>query len=147
MKKNINQKNDKKIINVTPDPRILEVIAAASIHPVQALCELIDNSIDGFAKAKKEGARIENPTIYITLPRNTDIENGIGKLVVEDNGPGMSLEEAGKAVTAGYSGQRNPLDTLGLYGVGFNIATAKLGKVTKLKSSKIGDGSWAEITI
>lgn len=134
-------------ININPDPRILAAITHNPLKPINALCELIDNSVDGFKNASRNGIEIENPAIHISLPRLSDIEAGIGKLTVSDNGPGLSMEDAKGAVTAGFSGNKNPLDNLGLFGMGFNIATGKLGQRTIFTSTRSVDDEQVSINI
>ena len=56
-------------------------------------------------------------------------------LTVKDNGPGMSLDQLENAVKAGWTGN-NPLSNLGLFGMGFNIATARLGLVTEVWTTR-----------
>jgi hypothetical protein len=51
------------------------------------------------------------------------------QLKITDNGIGMTAEVLERAVRAGWSGN-NPIDDLGLFGMGFNIATARLGSVS-----------------
>ena len=48
------------------------------------------------------------------------VDNENARVVVKDNGPGMSFEVLEKAVKAGWSGN-SPLENLGLFGMGFNI--------------------------
>jgi len=124
-----------KTINILPDPRILEVITHNPMPPVNALCELIDNSIDGFGTAQERGIEITKPTIDVTLPSRSEVSGNIGRLVVRDNGPGLSKEEANDAIRAGYSGNV-PIGRLGLFGMGFNISTGKLGKKTVFKTAR-----------
>ena len=133
-------------INIVPDPRILEVITHNPMPPVNALCELIDNSIDGFSTAHERGIEIKNPTIDVTLPSRSDISENIGRLVVRDNGPGLSKEEANDAIRAGFSGNA-PIGRLGLFGMGFNISTGKLGKKTVFKTARREDKNLIRITI
>ncbi|HYM65536.1 MAG TPA: ATP-binding protein, partial [Candidatus Sulfotelmatobacter sp.] len=138
---------ESNIKSITPGPRILIAIARTAITPINALCELIDNSIDGFINAERLGHKIENPTITITIPSKQDIDSGVGALIIEDNGPGMDADTAINAVTAGYSGQDNPRDNLGLFGMGFNISSGKLGRTTILKSARKEDKTGSKITI
>jgi hypothetical protein len=119
------------VVNLTPNPRILATIAQNPMKPIDALSELLDNSLDGFAAASDSGHPILNPTVTINIPSINEINSGIGVLRVSDNGTGLSREQAINAVTAGFSGQDNPIDRLGLFGMGFNISTAKLGRQTK----------------
>ena len=109
----------------TPDPRILRILGEIEMTPLQCLCELIDNSIDAFP----EDINSETPEIIINLSRENDIEDS--PIIVKDNGTGMSREQLEKSVRAGYSGN-NGMDSLGLFGVGFNIATSKLGFKTEI---------------
>ena len=118
-------------VSLTPDPRILATIAQNPMKPIDALSELIDNSLDGFSAALDSGHPIENPTVRIDIPSINEIGQDIGILRINDNGLGLSRDQAISAVTAGFSGQDNPVDRLGLFGMGFNISTAKLGRETK----------------
>lgn len=122
----------------TPDPKVLIALTHTPMLPLDALCELIDNAIDGFASAKIQGRPIETPLIEINLPTRRDIANGTGALRVIDNGPGMTPETAEKAIKAGFSGN-NPYDSLGLFGMGFNISTGKIGRVTRFRTARHED--------
>lgn len=121
--------------DLTPNPRVLQMLGEINLHQWRCLAELIDNSIDGFIHAARAGAQIEAPEISVSLPM---ADNDNARVIVKDNGPGMSFEALGKAVTAGWSGN-SPLENLGLFGMGFNIATARLGTVTEVWTSRAGD--------
>jgi len=105
------------------------------MRPLDALCELIDNSIDSFASGgfKQQGS--ENNTVTVYLPKAAEVSKGRGSIAVLDNGPGLTLEEAQNALRAGFS-SNNPFDRLGLFGMGFNISTGKLARKTVLKTAK-----------
>ncbi len=47
-------------INLQPDPRILLAITRNPMRPLDALCELIDNSIDSFASSEFRQQGSEN---------------------------------------------------------------------------------------
>lgn len=121
--------------DLTPDPRVLQMLGEINLHQWRCLAELIDNAIDGFLHAARAGSVIAQPEIIVTLPM-ADNENA--RVSVRDNGPGMSFEMLENAVKAGWSGN-NPLSNLGLFGMGFNIATARLGLVTEVWTSRAGD--------
>lgn len=121
--------------DLTPDPRVLQMLGEINLPQWRCLAELIDNSIDGFVHAVRSGAPIDAPEIGITLPT---VDNQNARVVVKDNGPGMSFESLENAVRAGWSGS-DPLSNLGLFGMGFNIATARLGLVTEVWTSRSGD--------
>jgi hypothetical protein len=112
--------------DLQPDPRILQMLGEISLAEWRCLAELIDNSIDGFLHAKRTGQTISNPEVYVNLP-TTDNPNA--RVTVRDNGPGMVPEMLERAVRAGWSGN-NAIDSLGMFGMGFNIATARLGTRT-----------------
>lgn len=124
------------IFDFTPDPKVLIALTHTPMKPLDALCELIDNSIDSFNAAKIQGLpKIDTPIISITLPKKKQLDSGTGVLRVQDNGPGMTAENAEKAIKAGFSGN-NPYDSLGLFGMGFNISTYKLGNKTTLMTAR-----------
>ena len=62
----------------TPDPRVLIALTQTPIMPLDALCELIDNSIDSFTNSKLMGIKIEHPSIWIELPKKSDLDKNIG---------------------------------------------------------------------
>jgi hypothetical protein len=122
-------------LDLTPDPRVLQMLGEIDLHQWRCFAELIDNAIDGFFQAARAEAAIEYPEIIVSIPM-ADNENA--RVSVRDNGPGMALETLESAVKAGWSGN-NPLSNLGLFGMGFNIATARLGLVTEVWTSRAGD--------
>lgn len=121
------------LFDLTPDPKVLIALTRTAMQPLDALCELIDNSIDSFSSAILKGRRIDNPIIVINLPRPKELAQNEGFVQIQDNGPGLTKSSAEKAIRAGYTGN-NPYDTLGLFGMGFNISTGKLGRQTILKT-------------
>lgn len=129
--------------NLQPDPRVLPMLGEINIEQWRCIAELVDNSIDGFLHAGRGGVTVVSPRVDVTLP-STDNEGA--QLKITDNGPGMSPETLERAVSAGYSGN-NPIDNLGLFGMGFNIATARLGSVTEVWTTKQGDPEWHGLSI
>lgn len=117
-------------VDLTPDPRVLRALTHTPLRPIDALCELIDNSLDSFSIAKKQGKPINSALVLLTIPSRPDLIGGAGSVIIRDNGPGLEIEQAERALRAGFSGN-NPFDTLGLFGMGFNIATGKLGTRTR----------------
>ena len=123
------------IFDFTPDPKVLLALTRTPMQPLDALCELIDNAIDSFAIAKIQGIVVDNPLILIDLPTRKQLSTGTGVVRIRDNGPGMNATDAEKAIKAGFSGN-NPYDTLGLFGMGFNISTGKLGNTTTFMTAR-----------
>ncbi|MGE6222445.1 ATP-binding protein [Aeromonas media] len=121
--------------DLTPDPRVLQMLGEINLAQWRCLAELIDNSIDGFMSAERLGNPIACPEVIITVPKT---DTATARVSVCDNGPGMSSETLEHAVRAGWSGN-SPIGSLGLFGMGFNIATARLGLVTEVWTSRAGD--------
>jgi RNA polymerase subunit RPABC4/transcription elongation factor Spt4 len=135
-----------RTFDFTPDPRVLIALTQTPMSPFDAVCELIDNAIDSFNSAKIKGVTVQDPMIIIELPTRKDVANNIGVFRIRDNGTGMSADDAEKAIKAGYSGN-NPYDSLGLFGMGFNISTGKIGRTTKLLTATPGDSFYTETII
>jgi hypothetical protein len=122
--------------DLTPDPRVLQMLGEIDLDQWRCIAELVDNSLDGFLHAARAGSPIESPEISISLPMSDDEH---ARVIVRDNGPGMSFETLENAVKAGWSGNDNPLSNLGLFGMGFNISTARLGLVTEVWTSRVDE--------
>ena len=106
-----------KTINIAPNPRILRMLGEIDFKAWQCLCEIIDNSIDAFPV---EGYLQKKRTVKVKLPAGS--QNNLrdtGVLTVEDNGRGMTVATLRDSLRAGFS-SNNPVDKLGLFGMGFN---------------------------
>jgi hypothetical protein len=121
-------------ITIIPDPQILQVLTYLEMRPIDSLCELIDNSIDALMSMQPE----HGPLVAIELPSKREVEDGTARIRIRDNGPGMTLDQVENSLRAGYSSKQR-LGSLGLFGVGFNIATGKLGRVTRLLTARAED--------
>jgi hypothetical protein len=135
-----------KTIDITPSPRVLRMLGQIDFQPWQCLAELIDNSIDAFLDQIHDGAILASPRVAIDLPTDTDLVNGSAELVITDNGRGMTLEQLQQAVRAGYSGN-DPVEKMGLFGMGFNISTARLGRRTEVWTTTAELPEWIGIVI
>lgn len=107
------------------------------------LAELIDNSVDGFIEAARAGHPTLRPQVSVQLPTSPAQH---ARVEIRDNGPGMDAVTLERAARAGWS-SHGPTDNLGLFGMGFNIATARLGQVTEVWSTRSGDREWVGIRI
>lgn len=134
--------NQGETIDVTPHPRLLAVLGDIEFAPWQCLAELIDNAFDDFLV---EPPADEVPTVAISLPaRNSDRRDA--QVWINDNGRGMSLEHLTGAVSAGWTTNAR-YGKLGLFGMGFNIATARLGNTTTVRTTRAGDPDWVSVTL
>ena len=142
------QQFNNETVDITPHPRILQVLGEIAFEPHKCVGELIDNSIDSFLNNPPSGfgAIVSQPEVNITVPHRREVEENRGQVVVADNGAGMTLDELVNAAKAGYS-NNSPVDNLGLFGMGFNIATARLGGITQLRSGVVGENRWSIIEI
>ena len=136
-----------EIIDITPSPRVLRMLGQIDFAAWQCLSELIDNSIDAFLEGQRGDKPLTlDPSVAIELPSAVSLDAGTGEIIVKDNGPGMTEDELRKAVKAGYSGN-DPVEKLGLFGMGFNIATARLGKRTEVWTTTAESGEWIGVEI
>jgi hypothetical protein len=125
-------------LDLTPDPRILEVLGEIPYQPWQCLAELVDNSFDEFI-SDPDRDPTDPPAIHMTLPKPNSGPDATVSVV--DNGRGMTQSELEMGLRAGYSG-RVRFGSLGLFGMGFNIATARLGNRTEVRTTRAGDAHW-----
>ena len=120
--------------DLQPSPRILPMLGEVTLPQWRCMAELVDNAVDGFLHVLGTGEVIADPEVAINLPTN---DNQNARVTISDNGPGMTPEVLETAVRAGWSGN-NPIDSLGMFGMGFNIATARLGTLTTVWTSVAG---------
>ena len=78
--------------------------------------------------------------MYIALPKATSSAED-AQVSVFDGGRGMSRETLERSLRAGYTGKAR-FGSLGLFGMGFNIATARLGNRTEVRTTRAGDDHW-----
>lgn len=131
-------------LDLTPSPRILDVIADVDMSVEECLAELIDNTLDELADARREDAGFEGG-VNIILPYGSTV-TAESVISVTDTGRGMSVERLRKALRAGSSGNER-YGSLGLFGMGFNVATGRLGYVTTVKSGRADDDHWTVAVI
>jgi hypothetical protein len=122
-----------RAINVTPDPAILDLFASLEIQPYGCISELIDNSLDNFNSSDILGGEI-------------DIKIGQDEVKFSDNGSGLTLDQVERALTAASS-SKSKVGELGLFGIGFNLATTKLGTKTTVFTKKAHDKLWVKTVV
>lgn len=128
-----------RTVNITPKARILKVLSRIEFDPWQCVAELVDNSFDEFIDIKRSGIAWNEPyEVSVSLPTAMTAD---ATVVISDNGRGMSIDRVKDAVSAGFSGN-DPTSKLGLFGMGFNVATARIGSVTRFLTSRAGEADW-----
>lgn len=124
----------KTSLDITPSPRLLQVLGQIPLAPWQCVAELVDNSLDELLKDSSRTA--DDPLVIAVRIEET---SGATYLVVSDNGTGMQEDEFERSLRAGHSA-KNRYGSLGLFGMGFNIATARLGNRTEVTTTQRGSG-------
>lgn len=132
-------------LDITPTPRILRTLGEIPFQTWQCMAELIDNSIDAFLSNRL--SKYDNSECRIIVSWTSDSVAAAERTIeISDNACGMSIAQLQNAVRAGYS-SNNPVNNLGLFGMGFNIATARLGEITTILSTRSGDAEWLGVEI
>lgn len=129
-------------LDIRPSPRLLEVLGDIPLANWQCFSELIDNSLDELLKQPK---RSNSDPLRIDINIETT-SKGESFVVVRDNGGGMTEEELERSLRAGHS-SKGRYGSLGLFGMGFNIATARLGNVTTVETTTVGSNELLSTTI
>ncbi|MGA6158942.1 ATP-binding protein [Stenotrophomonas sp. NPDC087984] len=129
-------------MKITPSARVLSMLGEIDFDEWQCVAELIDNPFDDFLDILRSGTEWPDGfTVSVTLPSSPK-----GVLEVRDSGRGMSYDRLARAVRAGWSGN-DMHDKLGLFGMGFNISTARLGRRTRVLTTRSGDTEWIGVEI
>ncbi|MEU2083169.1 ATP-binding protein [Streptomyces albus] len=129
-------------MKITPSARVLSMLGEIDFDEWQCVAELVDNPFDDFLDIIRAGTEWPDGfTVSVTLPSSPK-----GILEVRDTGRGMSYDRLARAVRAGWSGN-DMHDKLGLFGMGFNISTARLGRRTRVLTTRAGDTEWIGVEI
>lgn len=129
-------------MKITPSARVLRMLGEIEFDEWQCIAELIDNAFDDFTEIHRSGVPWAGGfRVSVQLPDSLD-----GELVITDTGRGMSYERLERAVSAGWSGN-DMHDKLGLFGMGFNVSTARLGKCARVLTTRQGDPEWIGVEI
>ena len=130
-------------IDITPTPRILRMLGQIDFSAEQCLCELVDNSIDAFANEVADLTL--DPEITIRVPKPNNLKED-SRIEIRDNGKGMNLDQLSNSLKAGFS-NNSPVDKMGLFGMGFNISTARLGGRTEIITTRKEDAHYSKVVI
>ena len=123
--------------DLTPSPRVLRMLGQVDFKPWQCLAELADNAVDAFMTGREQGGTGTHvsPGQHGDFQRRRHPSRQRGSLRLQTTLPGMDPALLERAVRAGYSAN-NSVDKLGLFGMGFNVATARLGNRTEVWSTR-----------
>ena len=126
-----NQMSSLEYFDLTPAPQLLQILGDLKFKGWQCIAELIDNSIDAIIKS--ENLPVEYRQVNVSIPTPSKIKENT-PLIIEDFADGMDGIKLQNAVRAGFSG-KNTKDSIGLFGMGFNIATACLANSVEVWTS------------
>lgn len=133
-------------MDITPSPRILRMLGEIEFDEWQCVAELVDNAFDDFTEIIRDGQSWPGGfKVSVTLPGLAANLAG-AEVVVRDTGRGMTREMLEQAVRAGWS-SNDRFDKLGLFGMGFNVSTARLGRRTRVLTTRAGDPEWIGVEI
>lgn len=129
-------------MKITPSSRVLRMLGEIEFDEWQCVAELVDNAFDDFAEVYRSGEPwVGGFRVTVQLPRAAGDD-----LVVADTGRGMTYDQLEHAVSAGWS-SNNMHDKLGLFGMGFNVSSARLGRRTRVLTTRQGDPEWIGVDI
>jgi hypothetical protein len=133
-------------MDITPSPRLLQMLGEIEFEEWQCIAELVDNSFDNFLELHRSGKPWAGGFVCnVTLPEpGVALEDA--EVVVEDTGSGMAKSQLQNAVRAGFS-SNDRYTKLGLFGMGFNVATARLGTNTSVLTTTSEDSLWSGVEI
>jgi hypothetical protein len=133
-------------MDITPSPRILRMLGEIEFDEWQCVAELVDNAFDDFSEIVRTGQSWPGGfKVSVTLPGAGASLTG-AEVVVRDTGRGMTRDRLEQAVRAGWS-SNDRFDKLGLFGMGFNVSTARLGRLTRVLTTRAGDPEWIGVEI
>jgi len=118
--------------NLTPSPALLDLLGKIPFKGWQCVAELVDNSIDAIIN-HTDRLQDYQRVISVYIPTKKKIENN-EPLIIEDWGVGMTGKQLENAVKAGFS-SKNTSSNLGLFGMGFNVATSRLANTVQVWTS------------
>lgn len=135
-----------KLVKITPSARVLKMLGEIEIAEWQCVAELVDNAFDDFNEILADNVPwAGGMKVSVTLPKN-GARFRDAEIVVQDTGRGMTGERLERAVKAGWSGN-DQFTKLGLFGMGFNVGTARLGRKTRILTTRAGDPEWTGVEI
>jgi len=112
----------------------------------QCIAELVDNALDDFTEiVRSDIPWVDGFKVSVALP-SPMAKSSEAAVIIRDTGRGMTYEQLAQAVRAGWS-SNDRFDKLGLFGMGFNISTARLGRRTRVLTTCAGDDKWIGVEI
>jgi hypothetical protein len=117
-----------------PNPRYILSLRESGYNNYQAIEDIIDNSVDALKNT-------ENAFIIITATNlDTDTFLTDGKIIIADNGCGMTAETLHESLRLGSETNKSKdNDDLGRFGTGLKASALSIGKVFKIITKHMDD--------
>lgn len=115
-------KSGHQLHDATPNPRMLESLRDMGYDNYQAICDIIDNSVDSLLDN-------DNPFIKVLTKFNRE---GKGRISIVDNGCGMTKETLLEALKIGSNVSKDRENELGFFGFGLKSAAISIGRGFKI---------------
>ena len=112
-----------KEINILPHRSLMPKIGQTGYSVLQAISELVDNSIDA-----REDGKVLTVEIFF--------DNDKGMVEISDNGVGMDEQTAANSMKLAHSAKKN---NLGEFGLGLKTAATSLGKNFQIATTQKGN--------
>jgi hypothetical protein len=137
------RKNTQNMVNIEPTTGILRSCARTGYSWVQAVDEIVDNCIDTLEeKHAAHPSKRKRKSVIRCIALGKDGRshrdaNVIDKIIISDNGVGMSKDDLPDSLRLGNSGRRaEGSTTLGAFGMGLKTAIVTLGRRVTILSTK-----------
>ncbi|NUK20181.1 XRE family transcriptional regulator [Streptomyces lunaelactis] len=136
---------DRQILRVSPSPHLLRALSDIPMAEWNCFAELVDNALAAHASAR--GSRFAHPgdPLPVSIDFHEDADSPERNAVtIYDHGPGMDSESLLHALRIGWTGNKRQQRTLGL---GFNIATCRLGFHVTVRTAQPDAAAWTVLTL
>lgn len=117
-------------VAVSPDMQFYNLLESYPYSPSSALCEYIDNSIQAFIDAKKQGL-IKDEKLNIEILFEDTSELASSSIVIRDFGAGIDLTNLQNALKPAFKQQKQSLSE---FGIGMKAASIWFGRKWELTS-------------
>ncbi|MES2013992.1 MAG: ATP-binding protein [Pseudomonadota bacterium] len=119
-------------ITVSPDMQFYNLLESYPYNPTSALCEYIDNALQAFIDAKKNGC-VKAKKIKIELLFNDTPQ--MSSITIRDHGVGIDIENIQNALKPAFTPKNHSLSE---FGIGMKAASIWFGRKWELKSFPAG---------
>ncbi|WP_328842947.1 XRE family transcriptional regulator [Streptomyces sp. NBC_00258] len=134
----------RQVVHVVPSPQLLRALSDLPMSGWSCFAALVDNAVA--AQASAYGTRPTSPAdpLPVSIEFSDGSHPGQETVTISDLGPGMNDKALLEAARLGWSGKASRYPTLGL---GFNVATSRLGSHITVRTARPEAADWSVLTI